>query len=286
MSGIVWLASYLKSGNTWFRAFLTNLRRNADTPADINALEAALIASDRHVFDDAVGYEAGDLTLAEIDRLRPRVYEHLTATAAETLYLKTHDAYTMTDTGEPLLSASATQGALYFLRNPLDVCISFAHHAACDVETILQTMGKEDYALAAQTDRLQNPLRECLLSWSQHVLSWVEELPFPVLVVRYEDMHQCPLETFARAAAFAGLPHEPERVARALYQSRFAELQNQERAHGFREKMPLATSFFRQGTIGSWRQHLTRDQARRIVCAHREVMQRFGYLTAAGEPVF
>jgi hypothetical protein len=286
MSGIVWLASYPKSGNTWFRVFLTNLQRNADTPADINTLEATPIASARHLFDEAVGYEAGDLTLEEIDRLRPRVYEHLAATAAETLYLKTHDAYTMTDTGEPLLATSATQGALYFLRNPLDVCVSFAHHSACDVEPMLRAMGKASYALAAQTDRLPNQLRQCLLSWSQHVLSWVEGLPFPVLVVRYEDMHQCPLETFARAAAFAGLPHESERVARALYQSRFAELQNQERAHGFHEKMPRATSFFRQGTIGSWRQHLTREQARRIVCAHREVMQRFGYLTAAGEPVF
>jgi len=105
-------------------------------------------------------------------------------------------------------------------------------------------------------------------------------------VVRYEDMHQRPLEAFARAAAFAGLPHEPERVARALSQSCFAELQNQERAHGFREKLPRVASFFRQGTMGSWRQRLTPAQARQIICAHREVMQRFGYLTAADEPVF
>ena len=286
MSGIVWLASYPKSGNTWFRVFLTNLQRNADTPADINALEAKPIASSRYLFDQAVGYKASDLKLEEINRLRPLVYEHLAATAAETLYMKAHDAYTMTDTGEPLFSASATQGVLYFLRNPLDVCVSFAHHAACDVETILRVMSNEGYTLAAQTDRLPQQLPQRLLSWSRHVLSWVDGIPCPVLVVRYEDMHQCPLETFAHAAAFAGLPYEPERVAKALYQSRFAELQSQERAQGFHQKLPRAALFFRQGTMGSWRQHLTQAQAQRIICAHREVMQRFGYLTAAGEPVF
>jgi len=286
MSGIVWLASYPKSGNTWFRAFLTNLQCNANTPADINVLEAMPIASSRLLFDQTVGYAASDLTLEEIDCLRPRVYEHLATTAAETLYIKVHDAFTMTKTGEPLFSAAASQGALYFLRNPLDVCVSFAHHAACDVETMLRAMSDEHYALDAQTDRLPRHLRQRLLSWSRHVLSWAQETAFPVLVVRYEDMHQRPLETFAHAAAFAGLPHEPERVAKALYQSRFAELQRQERAHGFQEKSPRAASFFRQGTVGSWRQCLTPAQVQRIVCAHREVMRHFGYLTAAGEPVF
>ena len=38
MSGIIWLASYPKSGNTWFRVFLTNLLEEKDQPADINDL--------------------------------------------------------------------------------------------------------------------------------------------------------------------------------------------------------------------------------------------------------
>ena len=36
MKCITWLASYPKSGNTWLRVFLTNLRRNAAAPASIN----------------------------------------------------------------------------------------------------------------------------------------------------------------------------------------------------------------------------------------------------------
>src|SRR5690606_3634079 len=62
MSGILWLASYPKSGNTWFRAFLTNLLREDDEPADINDLVGGPIAGSREPFDEAVGYDSGDLT--------------------------------------------------------------------------------------------------------------------------------------------------------------------------------------------------------------------------------
>jgi aryl sulfotransferase len=286
VSGIFWLASYPKSGNTWFRIFLTNLQRNTGTPADINALNTTPIASARELFDDAVGYEAGDLTPEEVDRLRSRVYESLAASTDETLFLKIHDAYSMTDADEPLVPTRATQGALYFIRNPLDVCVSFAHYGACEVEAALRAMSDDAYALGAQRDRLPPQLRQRLLSWRQHVLSWVERPPFPVLVIRYEDMHCRPMETFTRATAFAGLPQDPERIGRALRQSAFAEVQRQEQAHGFRERVPRAASFFRQGSVGSWRQQLTPEQAERLVDAHRDVMRCFGYLTDDDKPVF
>ena len=38
MSGIIWLASYPKSGNTWLRIFIENLFKNTAEPAKINEL--------------------------------------------------------------------------------------------------------------------------------------------------------------------------------------------------------------------------------------------------------
>ena len=38
MPGILWLASYPKSGNTWLRIFIENLFRNTAEPAPINDL--------------------------------------------------------------------------------------------------------------------------------------------------------------------------------------------------------------------------------------------------------
>ena len=172
MGNIYWLASYPKSGNTWMRILLTNYFRNADRPADINSLDGGPIASARQVFDDHVGIEASDLTQDEIERYRPFVYELMSAQATEPLFLKVHDAYTYTPYGYPLISKVATAGVIYLLRNPLDVAVSFAHHANSSVERMVGKMGEADYAFVDNPHRLHNQLRQRLLTWSGHVSSW------------------------------------------------------------------------------------------------------------------
>jgi hypothetical protein len=53
MNGIYWLASYPKSGNTWFRAFMRNLLANSDHPVSINELNTGSIASSPGWIDEA-----------------------------------------------------------------------------------------------------------------------------------------------------------------------------------------------------------------------------------------
>lgn len=286
MKRIFWLASYPKSGNTWFRVFYTNLIKNSDRPAIINELESDGIASSRDLFDEAAGICSSDMTHDEIDRMRPGVYETLSEDSDETIYMKIHDAYTMTEKGHPLVSEKATLGALYFIRNPLDVAISFAHHNANSIEKMIGKMADDSYAFCDKNDRLHNQLRQRLLSWRSHVLSWVEAPELNLHIVRYEDMLHHKEATFTKAAKFAGLPDDPARIQKALAFSRIEELQAQEKEQGFQEKNPRATSFFRKGETGSWRETLTEEQTARIINDHQDVMQRFGYLTDAGEPVF
>ena len=72
----VWLASYPKSGNTWFRMLVANLRQPA--PVDINDLpETGGIASARVWFDHTMLFESGLLTHEETDALRPLVYAEI-----------------------------------------------------------------------------------------------------------------------------------------------------------------------------------------------------------------
>ena len=47
---------------------------------------------------------------------------------------------------------------------------------------------------------------------------------------------------------------------------------------GFRERPEDAERFFREGRAGQWKEVLTLAQVQRIVDAHGEQMQRFGYL--------
>jgi aryl sulfotransferase len=287
VKGIVWLASYPKSGNTWLRVFITNLERGGETRASINDLDFVSGSGIRAHFDEAVGYKAGELTHDEVDRLRPDVYVYESHVRDEAFFCKVHDAFASVPDGRPLFPPEASLRAVYIIRNPLDVCVSFAHHrGATDLDAMIESMADPTYAFGGCPHDPTQQLRQRLLTWSGHVLSWVDGARMPLHVMRYEDMKLSPLPTFTSCAEFLGLPHDRERVLDALEKSSFAELQRQEREQGFSEKPPSARSFFREGRVGSWRDELTPQQAARIVRDHRDVMRRFGYLTDAGEPLY
>ena len=284
MGGIYWLASYLKSGNTWFRAFLSNLRGGGTAPADINALDREAIAAARGWLDEVLGFDTADLPPGDVELLRPHVYRwsrHSPGIA----YHKIHDAYTWTAAGEPLVSREGTLGAIYLIRNPLDVAVSLAHHWQCSIDQTIDRMGSPDTMLALGRTGMAAQVRQRLLTWSGHVGSWVEAPGLRCEVVRYEDMLTDPLPTFTRAAAFLGLPTDPEHVARAIRFSEFRELARQEAQHGFEERRPGMDRFFRHGRRDGWQGILTRNQVARLLADHGRTMRRFGYATLGSDPV-
>ncbi|MDM4769031.1 sulfotransferase domain-containing protein [Solimonas sp. SE-A11] len=284
MGGIYWLASYPKSGNTWFRTFLRNLKADGETPVDINELSTGSIASARGWLDEVLGFDTAELTPDEVERLRPVVYRW-SLREPEIGYHKIHDAYTLTPAGEPLVSREATLGALYIVRNPLDVAPSAANHWHCSIDQAIEQMGQPDMALCRSRKSLPPQVRQRLLSWSGHVESWADASGLNLHVIRYEDMLDRAQETFSGAARFLGLPDDPARVAKAIRFSAFGELARQESEKGFRERPRHTERFFRQGRAGGWRDRLTQEQVQRLVKDHSAVMYRYGYLDAAGEPV-
>ena len=282
MSGIYWLASYPKSGNTWLRALLTNYRRDSDTPASINDLDGGWTASLRETFDELAGIDSADLTRTQIEHYRPLVYARLAASSSGPLFLKIHDAFAHNADAQAIFPKHATAGVIYLIRNPLDVAVSYAHHRNEPVDDTIRVMGRDDAMLAgADTSGEQLPQR--LLSWSSHVRSWVDEPGFNIHIVRYEDMVRQPVDVFAHIVRFAQLPVDPRRVQRAVEFSSFSELQSQEAVQGFAERQPTAVSFFRHGRVGSWSAGLTDLQVRRLIADHHEVMRRFKYLSPSDE---
>lgn len=281
--GTFWLASYPKSGNTWFRAFLANLLSEADAPVDLNALHIGSMASGREWIDDVLGIDTADLTPAEIMRLRPVAYDWLFTQASRFEYHKIHDAY-LYEQNAPVFGGAGVRGALYLLRNPLDVAVSFAHHNGSSIDSAIAHMGNPDCVLAKVKKGLAFQLEQRVLTWSQHVLSWVNAKEIPVHVLRYEDMHADGMAMFSQAAAFLRLPHEVERVEKALSMTRFDRLQEQESQHGFSERSFKAERFFRKGIVGDWRNTLSSSQVEKIIHDHFDVMRQFDYVDADGTP--
>ena len=277
MKRIVWLASYPKSGNTWFRALLTNYVQDPSEPASIDRLLGIPIASDRRLFDELAGVKASDLTPDEVESLRPRVYRSWARTLRETRYCKAHDAATRDVNGAPLFPEAVTRGVLYLVRDPRDVAVSYAAHRERSLEDTVAAMADPSHQMAGSAWTIGSQVRQRLLTWSGHVTSW-RASGLPVHVVRYEDLQQDPGEALARALRFLDRDPDPGRVRRAVGFSRFEVLQEQERQGGFRERPPGNRAFFREGRTGAGRRELTLAQVRAIEDVHGEVMQSLGYL--------
>lgn len=282
LHGILWLASYPKSGNTWMRAFLANLFAGGEHPVPLNELPKWAVGDNFWLhYERLAGKPRAALGEADIRRLRPLVHHWFATGRGETAVVKTHSLLGFVD-GAPLITAEVTAGALYIVRNPLDVAVSFAHHYATDLDRAVEALCREGNFLPA-SDRL---LPQYIGSWSQHVRSWTETPGLRRLVVRYEDMVAQPRRTFESVVRFLGLPDDRPRLARAIRFSRFAELAAQERRSGFVEARPDgSTPFFRRGRPGAWREALSPAQVERMIAAHGPVMRRFGYLDGEGRPL-
>lgn len=274
---IVWLASYPKSGNTWTRVVLGHLLGVAEQEDDINALASQDgIASCRQDFDDIAGVNAAELTMDQVDDLRPRVYERLSLESNRNLFLKAHDAYLPCPAGEPMFPLQATWGVVHIVRNPLDVAVSLAHHVGTDLAKAIRDVCDPSRAWCARVDRLSDQLRQRLLDWRGHTASWLDA-PLPRLTVRYEDMLARPHEIFGHMARFCGLDVTAEAIDRAVAASRFERLRDLETQHRFKETPRAASRFFREGRAGGWKGALTPEQVAGIVASQGEMMARLGY---------
>jgi aryl sulfotransferase len=282
---VIWLASYPKSGNTWFRVYLTNLLGKNKKAANINDLLKSTIASSRQMFDEATGLASSDLTKDEIENLRPSVYRYVSKNSEELSFHKIHDAFTLTASGEPIVPPDISVGAIYFIRNPLDLVLSFANHTGDSIDDMIELMNNPEYSFCAKTDKLYNQLEQKLLSWSMHINSWIEQEMIPICIMKYEDMQLNPLACFRRATEFSGIPAGDTEIVQALHLSRLDEMQNQEKEFGFRERSPQSKVFFKRGGMGAWKNELSSTQVNKIISYHYKTMLQQGYIDENGRPL-
>lgn len=271
---IIWLASYPKSGNTWTRSFLLHLFMNPKQPFPPDRIgEMSPIDTSSYWLEQVADKQVDTWQEEEVAKLRSPVQHEIAKRAPDSIFVKTHFAH-MTWRGFPVFNHELTAGAIYIVRNPLDVIASFAAHSNTTLDHIVGVLNDTDHVLPGAKDQVPHLIG----SWSQHVASWTAN-PGPALhVMRYEDMIEQPAETFGGLVKFLGLNPPPDRLERALNFSSFETLQSLEQSEGFNERTPRQERFFRAGKSGGWRDELNDKQVARIVAAHREQMARFGYV--------
>ena len=282
-AGLVWLTSYPKSGNTWFRTVLAALVAGGDKfdINDLNHAHSELITASRVLFHHWTGLHAADLPMSLVRRLRTDIHVTVNAQATGVRVMKVHDAWPAQAPGDDTMFPDhATIGTIYLVRNPLDVAISLAAHMSVTPAESVRFLCNANLVFGKGTaeDGIQPMIRQHMGDWSHHVSGWLAAPLSRLMVLRYEDMLAEPQRAFEAALGFAGFTFSAAAIAAALEATRFDRMQRMEAEHGFNERPPGMSRFFRSGRSGGWRESLTPADVRLMVDHHEQIMRRFGYL--------
>lgn len=275
---VIWLASYPKSGNTWFRIILSNLM--GEEEIDINDLEKMPISSSRPVMENYTGFDSSNFFHDEADKLRPITNDLYAQDCQEITFRKCHDAFTYPETDKPLLGRPEFHKAIYIIRNPLSIVASLANHNNVTIDKAIQQMADESYSLNNTNRKWTNQLRQKLFSWSSHVESWTNAGKQEKMIIRYEDLYNHPLPTLKKTIMFSGLDYDDEEIMNAYHESHFEKVKQQESKQAFKEKPPQLQHFFRKGKTDSWKEELSPEQAAKVIKKHWRMMEKYSYLSS------
>ncbi len=271
-SNTVWCASYPKSGNTWVRSLAMALRTSQQP--DINRLGA-----EGHAGADlmrSLGLSPSDMQPGSAHafvRLGWAIGSGIDSDAPT--LRKTHTPWLPLADGYPECWQPPDARAVYIVRDPRAVAVSWAHHIGhshTDAVTIMETH-KPGLAAHSGEEHHFHPG-----DWSVHVTSWMDQRDIPTLVIRYEDLTYEPQTTVRQLARWLDLPDDEQSVQAAVDACSFANLASAEIVNGFAEASAPDRVFFRRGEAEAWREELAEDLIERIETQHGEVMRRLGYL--------
>jgi len=151
-NSIVWLASYPKSGNTWARIFLSNYLMNAKQPIPINQAHRFVMSDSNTktyhmVAGRTINFQDIELTLS----LRDKVLRGIIANNADFNLVKTHNIRKLVR-GVNMIPDKYTRSAVYILRNPLDMVLSYARHYGQTIKQTVEGVSNRDNANAPTED--------------------------------------------------------------------------------------------------------------------------------------
>lgn len=250
---IIWLASYPKSGNTLVRSMLSGYLFSKDGKFNFELLNNIKKFPDFGVFKN-LGIDTSDEN--EVVKKYIYVQEEINKRDGNTLrLLKTHAALNDIN-GHPFTNLKNTLGAVYIVRDPRKIVLSYANHSEISLDESLNRL-LELRTLGGQNDR-QNQSVTHVGSWSSNYNSWKEfKKVNKYLLIKYEDLVSNPEETFLSILDFihqlsnSKFVVDKNKLKNVLNTTTFEFLQNLEKKTSFPEAIKSASgkdiTFFKYG---------------------------------------
>lgn len=247
------LASSMKTGTTWIKALIPCI------------MAPRILTNDSTPFQDEQDPLLTNHPNALMPSLEVKIYrESPTPNLSEMLsprLFRTHLPYR---TLPESIKKSACR-VVYMSRNPKDTFVSLWHF----LNTARRSDEEGPFPIERAFESFSNGVHASG-PFFDHVLEyWKESLERPekILFLNYEEMKHDPKGQVKRLAEFLGRPFEKEEeVDKVLWRCSLERLKSLDvNREGVEPTVGIAHSaYFRRGTVGDWRNHLTVEMAARL----------------------
>ena len=279
---IVWLASYPKSGNTWVRLFLRSYLSKDKEVFNINQKPGDQFKINRFPnYEILKEMQISSNNFFEIAKNWITVQEKINLNNKLNI-LKTHNAL-CTINGSKFTNKENTIGAIYIVRDPRDVAVSFSHHLGISLKEVVDLIINEKHSIY-ESDFVpeKNGTGSTLLSsWANHYKSWKNYNLSKILIIKYEDLVNKTFEKFYEIVSYLNklqnIEIDERKISNSIGLTKFENLQELEKKYGF-EESTSSKAFFRAGKIGSWRQELNNELSKKIEKYFSSEMKELNYL--------
>lgn len=262
--GVIWLTSFPRSGNTWMRFLLSNLLYE---PVEISAKVGDYIPE---IIDPVIAKE-------------PKHKDHNIDFNGQTAQIfKSHLPYSH---AMPL--RQRTLGAIYVIRNPLDIALSlsrshaYQHDHGNTLENFLA------YGVDSAT------ALSYAVNWHLHVHSWLEMAEasnsFPICLIQFEELVTNPHAACTKVLKWLGFNRSSQQIDQAINRSSLENLRKIEQQEVSQQipgifynledkpRIDKGWRFLNDGKVDGYLNSLTKKQIQQGMATFGAAMAKYNY---------
>ena len=290
---IFWIASYPKSGNTLLRSVLTSLFFSEDGNFNFDLLKKIVTLEEVARLRTVNGLEPEKFFNKDIKNRSSLIFDHLydlkkkskLGFSEDFAFFKTHFCAQNFDKRNFIID-EYIRGIIYIVRDPRDVCVSWARYAKLSIERSLEFIVNDDAFIqwtgSHGAIEYPNNIPVVLSSWEKHVRSWLEIISnFPHLLIKYEDLVYKKEKVIYEILDFfktnynIKIENEKIKISNILKTTDFKKMQYEEKNKGFKESN--VDQFFSVGKKDQWKNILNKDQILTIEKRFETTMNELKY---------
>ena len=279
-NGIVWIASYPKSGNTWIRSIITSMLYTKDGKFHFELIKKIDQFETLHNFKFLKQIKIDHFE--QLNKMNIVSQYWLEAQKKlinknKILFFKTHSANYDYD-NLVFANNETTKGCIYIIRDPRDIVISYSKFLGISVDEMVKI-------ITLRENKIYDPSKKIgvfLTRWDYHVASWVR-INKPKLILKYEDMLLNPRQLIIQIAKYLiedlniKFNIDDDKINNIVRTTSFRKLKDDEEKSGFFESSKNSV-FFRSGKKNQWQDILTKKQLLFIEGNFKQYMTMYKYI--------